>query len=313
MHLFQLDETQPEKLIYHYWPFWKYKDMAAWCFPTRGNKTKTAFLLFTTFLGILSFFWIRPISLVFSFAYVYIIDIMFGSFLLLLFVFVISQYFYPVIFVDPECYRCFTHDYIIQRERLRLLGKHNKQEIDNLVLTSAQLQLSDLKAQYKKAFQNSELCPKCLPFQEMFDKFQLCLCIKKKGLTDIVMQEWDVTRRTAEFFDGVLGNLRTYGLTASVTLIGLSFQFKVVPLLLAGVGLNIGLLFVDKRYQSYLRATALYSIKLENEYKFGDAGLAHAINNERERNWLSRPEHTFRAIYVVLAIAGFIGFLSTFL
>jgi hypothetical protein len=313
MRWFQLDETRPEKAIYYRWPFWKYKDIAAWCLQTRGKKIqRTVGLMLTTLLGSLLFFLIKPISIFFTFQSVYAFDLAIGLGFLIPLLFISSQFFYPIIFVDPKCFGCFAQNYVIQRERLHLLGHHTEEEIDKLVLRQAELQKKDLQMQYINAFRDSQLCPICPPFQEMFEQLQLPASIPKYDVDDYIMQEWDVARRTAEFFDGILGNLRTYGLTASVTLIGLAFQFQVAPLLLAGFCLNIGLLFVDKRYQSYLRATALYSIKLENEYNFADTGLAHAINDEREKNWLSRPEHTFRVIYVVLAIASFLGFLSRF-
>lgn len=217
MRWFQLDETRPEKAIYHYWPFWKYKDMAAWCFQTRGKKIhRTAALILTTLLGTLLFLLTKPISVLFTFESVYAIDLAIGLCFLIFLVFIFSQFFYPVIFVDPECYCCFTQDYVIQRERLHLLGHYTEQEIDNLVSRRAELQKNDLQMRYINAFYNSELCPRCPPFQKMFERLQLSAGIHKDVVNDHIMQEWDVTRRTAEFFDGVLGNLRTYGLTASV-------------------------------------------------------------------------------------------------
>jgi hypothetical protein len=134
----------------------------------------------------------------------------------------------------------------------------------------------------------------------------------KKTLTHKVFSEWDVARRTAEFFDGFLGNLRTVGLTASVTLIGIAFEFKVSPLLLAASVLNVALLFIDWRYQAYLGVSAKYAMNIEKEYDFCSIGLTCAITAERDRHKIIRPENVFRAIYVVLAILGIFGFLILF-
>ena len=132
-----------------------------------------------------------------------------------------------------------------------------------------------------------------------------------KTLTNKVISEWDVARRTAEFFDGALANLRTFGLTASVTLFGVAFEFNVPPLFVATTLLNIALIFIDNRYQDYLVVTARYAMNIENEYKFASSGLSHAIHAERSRQGFSRPENIFRFVYVILAIGGIVGFVLT--
>jgi hypothetical protein len=126
----------------------------------------------------------------------------------------------------------------------------------------------------------------------------------KNTLTDLVFSEWDVARRTAEFFDGTLGNLRTFGLTASVTLIGIAFEFHIYPLLIAIVALNLALIFIDRRYQAYLKVTAKYAMSIEEKYGFSNSGLTFAINEEREKHKRTRPEHLFQVIYAILALAG---------
>ena len=135
--------------------------------------------------------------------------------------------------------------------------------------------------------------------------------LEKETITNEVLSEWDVVRRTAEFFDGVLANLRTFGLTASVTLFGLAFEFNVPPLFLSSVLLNIALIFIDNRYQDYLVVTARYAMDIENKYKFAGFGLSYTIHAERSKQGLSRPENVFRFIYVVLAVGGIIGFAVT--
>jgi len=130
----------------------------------------------------------------------------------------------------------------------------------------------------------------------------------KKTISNEVLLEWDVVRRTAEFFDGVLGNLRTFGLTASVTLIGIAFEFHVSPLFLASPLLNIALIFIDRRYQAYLGVTAKYAMDIEEEYDFASSGLTLTITEERGKQGFSRPENIFRIIYALLALVGIVGF-----
>jgi hypothetical protein len=126
-----------------------------------------------------------------------------------------------------------------------------------------------------------------------------------------VVTQWDVARRTAEFFDGTLGNLRTVGLTASVTLIGLAYQFHVSPLLFAAGLLNVALLTVDMRYQGYLKATAKYANMIEETYDFCSKGLTHAINDARNKYrkhlWgkLSSPDTFFVVVYILLSVVSF--------
>ena len=131
------------------------------------------------------------------------------------------------------------------------------------------------------------------------------------SLSPEVVSQWDVARRTAEFFDGTLGNLRTAGLTASVTLIGLAYQFHVSPLLPAAGLLNAALLTVDIRYQSYLKATARYANMIEQKYDFCINGLTHAINDARNKtrsHWLgkiSSPDTFFVVVYAALFLISF--------
>lgn len=131
----------------------------------------------------------------------------------------------------------------------------------------------------------------------------------KKPLNDEVLSEWDVVRRTAEFFDGILGNLRTFGLTASVTLIGFAFEFRVSPLFLASTLLSVALVFIDHRYQAYLGVTAKYAMRIESNYNFVSSGLTYVLTEERNKHRFSRPEDIFRMIYGLLAFAGIVGFI----
>jgi len=136
--------------------------------------------------------------------------------------------------------------------------------------------------------------------------------LTKKPLTDEALREWDVVRRTLEFFDGTLGNLRTVGLTASVTLIGIALQFGVYPLFLAAAFLNFAMLVIDRRYQAFLKVTGQYAMRIENAYCFPGEGLTFAITKESKRQGIIKPEHTFVAIYTVLFVASVISFLYFF-
>ena len=97
-----------------------------------------------------------------------------------------------------------------------------------------------------------------------------------------------------------------------MTLIGVAFEFDVSPLLIAASLLNVALLFIDRRYQAYLRTTAEYAIIIETEYNFASHGLTNVITEERNRQGCSRPENIFRITYIMLAIVSFIGFLAVF-
>ena len=50
----------------------------------------------------------------------------------------------------------------------------------------------------------------------------------KLALNDLVFREWDVARRTAEFFDEQLGRLRGIGITASVAVLGIAVRYNAV-------------------------------------------------------------------------------------
>jgi hypothetical protein len=296
------EQSKPEKAIYHYWPFWKYRNVPAFSFSIKGEGRYRNITSLLAFLIVALFFLaVHPISTILTWAYP--IDLAVFSVSLSLFLAALSQVVYPTIFIDPDCYICSASDYLIQLERSKLLGTYSRRETIDHQLRSAE---DALRKKY--ALERFGTCPAC-QIEKLIEDLRILDYEERPNVDSDVLQEWDVTRRTAEFFDGAIGNLRTYGLTASVTIVSIAFEFHVPPLLLTGALLNVGLFFVDKRFESYLKATASYSIKLEDKYRFADEGLGHAIHRDRERYWLSRPEHVFRFLYVVLGIAAVLGYL----
>lgn len=123
----------------------------------------------------------------------------------------------------------------------------------------------------------------------------------KKPLTREILVEWNVTRRTAEFFDGTLGNLRVAGLTASITLIGIAFEFRAYSILFILPVLNIALFLIDRRYEEYLGTTAKYAMAIENKYDFNGNGLTYAITAESKRHQKSKPQDIVRIVHFILA------------
>ncbi len=73
-------------------------------------------------------------------------------------------------------------------------------------------------------------------------------------ITDNVLQEWNVVRRTLEFFDGARANVRTFGLTTILVVYGASFSLQLAPLLVFGVVLGIVIVVMDTRARALLNS-----------------------------------------------------------
>lgn len=108
--------------------------------------------------------------------------------------------------------------------------------------------------------------------------------VAKECLNGNVLQEWDVTRRTAEFFDEQIGKLRELAFTVSTALIGIAFQFKIRELLLLVPLLEIGFILIDFRYQEYLNIVSSYASDIEARYRFAFEGLTQRIKAKRGRS-----------------------------
>jgi hypothetical protein len=124
----------------------------------------------------------------------------------------------------------------------------------------------------------------------------------KKELDDHILQEWDVCRRTAEFFDDQLGRLREIGIASSVAIIGLAVQFQTAIGILL-LPLNIIFTLLDYRSQRYLAGVSSYAKRIEDSYQFAGSGLTHSIRSKIG----DKESSVYR--YFVYAING--GFLAT--
>ena len=123
---------------------------------------------------------------------------------------------------------------------------------------------------------------------------------QKKELTDSVVKEWDVSRRTAEFFDQSLGRLREVGIAASVAITSVAVQFQpAIGILL----LPINFIFpvFDRRYQRYLEAASSYARYIEMNYDFAGVGLTESI-----RQRIKGKTHSFTQFYVNAIYVGFV-------
>jgi hypothetical protein len=127
---------------------------------------------------------------------------------------------------------------------------------------------------------------------------------KKEPVTTEILTEWETVRRTAEFFDTMLGSLRALGLTATITMVGVAIQFEITAFYPALVLFCVGFFVVDRRYQSYLKIAAKYGMEIEKKYDFAGKGLTHLIFEESQTQGISRPEHVFQTFYVLAAISG---------
>jgi len=116
--------------------------------------------------------------------------------------------------------------------------------------------------------------------------------------------EWNAVRRTAEFFDGSLASLRAFGITAGITLLGISFRFQIWPLFFGTTVLSFALAAIDRRHQTYLKATADYALCIEKDYQFADRGLTTVIAEMRTRQGPWTPENIFLILYILLGLTG---------
>jgi hypothetical protein len=130
---------------------------------------------------------------------------------------------------------------------------------------------------------------------------------QREDLTDYVLREWDVCRRTAEFFDNQLGRLREIGIASSVAIIGLAVQFQpLIGILL--LPLNAIFTLLDRRSQQYLAGVASYAAAMEKKYEFFGSGLTHSV-----RSKIGDKESSIYRYFVYVINAGFLATGSAFL
>lgn len=134
---------------------------------------------------------------------------------------------------------------------------------------------------------------------------------QKSQVTDAIIQEWDVSRRTAEFFDRQLGRLREIGIASSIAIAGLAVQFQpaIGALLLP---LNFIFPLMDRRSQKYLVAATTYASSLETNYQFAGTGLTLSIRARIGGRESSFIRFFVSGIYVAFFLLG-IGFLAIWL
>ncbi len=118
-----------------------------------------------------------------------------------------------------------------------------------------------------------------------------------------ILQEWDVTRRTAEFFDEQVSRVREIGVGASVAIIGIAAQFNwtIGATLLP---LNLSFLLIDQRARRYLLNVTDYAQEIEARYEFSGDGLTSFI---RKRLRGGRQSFTRLPIYGVYWFFAVIG------
>jgi hypothetical protein len=115
--------------------------------------------------------------------------------------------------------------------------------------------------------------------------------------------QWDVVRRTMEFFDRTLATLRTFGLSLTVALLLAAVQYKAPELLPFAIALNLVLLLLDLHYRRFMWATSRYALQLEQAYDFVAPGLTAVLDYEHQRR---RTRYVFPAAYVVIMIVLFV-------
>ena len=136
-----------------------------------------------------------------------------------------------------------------------------------------------------------------------------------------VLHQWDVTRRTAEFFDAQIDRVREIAVTASVAIIGLSLQFDKLPLASTLFPLNVVFYLIDARARRYLLFVTDYAKEIEQGYKFAGGGLTSYIRQQlRTRTRFGHlPKKTGRqsftripiyGIYVLFAAIGIVTILA---
>jgi hypothetical protein len=112
--------------------------------------------------------------------------------------------------------------------------------------------------------------------------------------------QWDVVRRTMEFFDRTLATIRTFGLSVTVAILVAAFQYRVPELLPFSILLNLILLLLDLHYRRFLWVTSRYALRLEQSYGFVQPGLTAVLDYEHEKR---RTKYLFPAAYVVIMAA----------
>jgi hypothetical protein len=118
-----------------------------------------------------------------------------------------------------------------------------------------------------------------------------------------ILQEWDVTRRTAEFFDEQVSRVREIGVGASVAIIGIAAQFNwVIGSTL--LPLNLSFLLIDRRARRYLLDATDYASKIEDQYEFGGDGLTSFIRKKLRDKRQSFTRLPIYGIYWFFAIFG---------
>jgi len=123
---------------------------------------------------------------------------------------------------------------------------------------------------------------------------------------EIVMQ-WDVVRRTMEFFDRTLATLRTFGLSVTVAILLAAVQYKAPELLPFAIVLNLVLLLLDLHYRRFMWVTSRYALQLEQSYDFVAPGLTAVLDYEHQRR---RTRYVFPLAYVLIMISLFVYWMA---
>jgi len=135
----------------------------------------------------------------------------------------------------------------------------------------------------------------------------------KKALTDHVFGEWDVARRTAEFFDEQIGKLREVAFAVSAALLGAAFEFRIPVLFLVMPLLELGFFLIDIRYQTYLDKVSEYAKDIEKDYQFASHGLTSKIIEGRRPVSVRWLVFLLYLCFATVGVYGLIPYLTRFL
>lgn len=134
----------------------------------------------------------------------------------------------------------------------------------------------------------------------------------KKALNDHIVDEWNVARRTAEFFDEQIGKLREVAFTVSAALLGAAFQFRITVLFLLVPLLELGFFLIDIRYQTYLDTVSKYAKDIEKDYQFASQGITNRIDEKRGPVSVRWLVFFLYACFAAVGVYGLIPYLTRF-
>lgn len=135
----------------------------------------------------------------------------------------------------------------------------------------------------------------------------------KKALNDHIVDEWDIARRTAEFFDEQIGKLREVAFAVSAALLGAAFQFRIAVLFFVIPLLELGFFLIDMRYQTYLDTVSNYAKDIEKDYQFAFQGITNRIVERRGPVSIRWLVFFLYACFAAVGVYGLIPYLTMFL